>query len=98
MVLRAFLWFGYLGSAGLAGYSRKFWDFELFAGQQYQQIFTLGREKKGIPTANLQIELPAFHHKKVCDLALEFSEFFTGWRHADVKTKYTLSNKSCKKK
>ena len=59
-----------------------------------------GRGTKGIATANLQIEPPEFDPKNLPEWAEEFSEFLplTGQQHADVRTKCTLIEKSCKKK
>ena len=58
-----------------------------------------GRGRKGIATANLQIELPEFDPNNLPEWAKEFSEFLllTGQQHADVRTKCTLIKKSCKK-
>ena len=57
-----------------------------------------GREMKAIATGNLQIKLPEFDPKKLLQWAEEFSAFLllTGQQHADVRTKCTLIEKSCK--
>ena len=59
-----------------------------------------GRGTKAIATANLQIELSEFHPKHLPEWAEELSELFllTGQQNADVGTKCTLIQKSCKKR
>ena len=60
----------------------------------------LGRGRKAIASANLQIELPEFDPKNLPEWAEEFSEFLLliGQQHAYVRTKCTLIKKWCKKK
>ena len=59
-----------------------------------------GRGMKAIATATLLIELLEFDATNLREWAEEFPEFFplTGQQHANVKTKCTLSKKSCRKK
>ena len=58
-----------------------------------------GRGTKAIAKANLQIEPPRFDPKNLPEWAEQLSELLllTGQQHADVRTKYRLIKKSCKK-
>ena len=68
--------------------------------QVVQVTQALRRGTKAIATAKLQIELPEFDTKTLHACAEEFSEvlLLTGQQHADVHTKCTLIQKSCKTK